>query len=74
MQRLFWRVYFGLFFASGCLAQAAGTAQALTWQGIEILVEANNPALAAQTTDMPRGAACVAANQLNLAAGREVIQ
>lgn len=45
MQRLSWRMCFGLLFASGCLAQTGGTARAFTWQEIEALFRANNPSL-----------------------------
>lgn len=47
MQRRYWRMYFGLLFASGCLAQTGGTARAFTWQEIEALFKANNPTLLA---------------------------
>ncbi|HEX4230110.1 MAG TPA: TolC family protein [Bryobacteraceae bacterium] len=48
MQRLFgWRLYAGLLFATGCLAQAPGSPQALTWQETQARFRANNPTLLA---------------------------
>ena len=41
------RVYAGLLFATGCLAQAPGTPQALTWQEAQAKFRANNPTLLA---------------------------
>jgi cobalt-zinc-cadmium efflux system outer membrane protein len=47
MQRHCWRLYFGLLFASACLAQTSRPARALTWQETETLFKANNPTLLA---------------------------
>jgi outer membrane protein, heavy metal efflux system len=47
MQRHNWRLYIGLLFVSGCLAQTATPPQALTWQEIQNRFRANNPTLLA---------------------------
>ncbi len=47
MWRLNWRLYIGLLFASGCLAQTANPPQALTWQETQERFRANNPTLLA---------------------------
>src|SRR5260370_5994265 len=46
MQRRIWRLYLGLLFATGCLAQT-GTQRALTWQETQEKFKANNPTLLA---------------------------
>src|SRR5947209_5191478 len=47
MQRRNGRLYIGLLFASGCLAQTATPPQALTWQETQNRFRANNPTLLA---------------------------
>lgn len=47
MQRHNWRLYIGLLFVSGCLAQTATPPQALTWQETQQRFRANNPTLLA---------------------------
>lgn len=47
MQRQNWRLYLGLLFASGCLAQTATPPQAFTWQETQARFRANNPTLLA---------------------------
>lgn len=47
MQRHDWRLYIGLLFAIGCLAQTGSPPQALTWQETEARFRANNPTLLA---------------------------
>ena len=50
MQRPDWRLYIGLLFVSGCLAQTATPPQALTWQETQQRFRANNPTLLAGKT------------------------
>ncbi len=47
MQRQSWRLYIGLLFAAGCLAQTATPSRALTWQETQERFRANNPTLQA---------------------------
>jgi cobalt-zinc-cadmium efflux system outer membrane protein len=48
MQRLFpWRLYAVLLFVTGCMAQAPGSPQALTWQEAQARFRTNNPTLLA---------------------------
>ena len=47
MQRQIWRLYIGLLFAAGCLAQTATPPRALTWQETQEKFRANNPTLLA---------------------------
>src|SRR5690242_19683287 len=47
MQRHKRRLYIGLLFASGCLAQTGTPPQAFTWQEIENRFRVNNPTLLA---------------------------
>ncbi|MBV9766281.1 MAG: hypothetical protein JOZ48_15650, partial [Acidobacteriaceae bacterium] len=47
MQRQSWRLYIGLLFAAGCLAQTATPPGALTWQETQERFRANNPTLLA---------------------------
>ncbi|MBV9404462.1 MAG: hypothetical protein JO211_03890, partial [Acidobacteriaceae bacterium] len=47
MRRLNWRLYIGLLFAAGCLAQTSTSPRALTWQETEERFRANNPTLLA---------------------------
>jgi len=47
MQRRSWRPCVGLLFATGCLAQTAGSPQALDWQETQNTFRANNPTLLA---------------------------
>ncbi len=47
MQRHIWRLYIGLLFAGGCVAQTAAPPRALTWQETQERFRANNPTLLA---------------------------
>jgi outer membrane protein, heavy metal efflux system len=47
MQRLNWRVYIGLLYAAGCMAQTPGSPRALTWQETQERFKVNNPTLLA---------------------------
>lgn len=79
MQRLSWRVYFGLLFAFGCLAQKGGTERAFSRQEIEAIFNGNNPALLARRAEVDEAGdeqitAGFAASPRNLVVGSEVIQ
>src|SRR5581483_6760785 len=45
MRRQLWRLYIGLLFATGCLAQSANAPGPLTWQEIQDRFRTNNPTL-----------------------------
>lgn len=47
MRRRSWRLYIGLLFAAGCLAQTASPRRALTWQETRQEFRVNNPTLLA---------------------------
>lgn len=47
MRRLRWRLYIGLLFATGCIAQQRNAPHALTWQETQERFRANNPSLLA---------------------------
>src|SRR5690242_11276726 len=47
MQRHRWRLFIGLLFVAGCLAQTAAPPHPLTWQETEARFRANNPTLLA---------------------------
>ncbi len=57
MQRRIWRLYSGLLFAAGCLAQTATPGRALTWQETEEKFRANNPTLLAGQVTIPEARA-----------------